>query len=631
MRARHVLSYRPDIDGLRAVAVTLIILVHAFPSVMQNGFIGVDIFFVISGFLITGIILTNLKDGSFSLRDFYVRRINRIFPALIALLVMCIAFGWISLNANEFGLLGRSIATGAGFVANVNFYFESGYWDIAAKLKPLLHLWSLGVEEQFYLIWPLLLWGAWSWRRQSVAIALGGIMVLSLAWNLWLTGIDQPAAFYLPFGRLWELGAGGALAYAQGRGVTTERSWINDVAAFCGFALIIVALAQRYPVNQFPGARAILPVLGTVLIIGAGANSWPNTHLLSQRAIVYIGLISFPLYLWHWPALAFARILNNGDLPNAFRNAALALTVALAVATYHAIERPIGTHRHRRGMIAAIACVLLVACGVGGYAIYAKDGLSARYGYSAALPSPPQLATKAKVALIGDSFAGILHVPLQTMYGDRLVTFAAANWPYLSGVSYKPDVLLRPKVTPEETGKTLSTIMSDATIDAVIIFNNSGYTEGDSLGSYPISPPGETSAMAYEAALRRTVKLMTGAGKRVVYVRSNPFLNEIPLVEVCSSAALPVPRKRPSGCTLPVDVVRQRLQHYNGVVDRALDGVQGVSVLDPTQLVTCDERFCYVERNGVLLYRDQSHLSPIATMIVASAVAKLVESEPPGR
>jgi hypothetical protein len=137
--------------------------------------------------------------------------------------------------------------------------------------------------------------------------------------------------------------------------------------------------------------------------------------------------------------------------------------------------------------------------------------------------------------------------------------------------------------------------------------------------------------MAYEAALRRTVKLMTGAGKRVIYVRSNPFLNEIPLVEVCSSAALPVPRKRPSGCTLPVDVVRQRLQHYNGVVDRALDGVQGVSVLDPTQLVTCDERFCYVERNGVLLYRDQSHLSPIATMIVASAVAKLVESEPPGR
>jgi peptidoglycan/LPS O-acetylase OafA/YrhL len=631
MRTGHALSYRPDIDGLRAVAVTLVILVHAFPSVMQNGFIGVDIFFVISGFLITRIILTHLKDGSFSLLDFYVRRINRIFPALIALLGACIAFGWISLYANEFGLLGRSVATGAGFVANINYYFESGYWDIAAKLKPLLHLWSLGVEEQFYLIWPLLLWAAWSWRRQNVAIALLGIMVLSLAWNLWITGIDQPAAFYLPFGRLWELGAGGALAYIQGaQSVTKERGWINEVAAFSGFTLIVVALAQRYPVNQFPGAHAILPVLGAVLIIGAGAGSWLNAHLLSQRAIVYVGLISFPLYLWHWPALAFARILNNGDLPDAFRNAALALTVALAVATYHAIEQPIGTHRHWRGMIAAIACVLLVACGAGGYAIYAKDGLSARYGYSAALPSPPPLVTKAKVALIGDSFAGILHAPLHTLYGDRLVAYAIASWPYLAGVAYKPDLLGIPKVTPEETEKTLATIMSDATIDAVVIFNAS-YTELDYLRSYPISPPGETAAIAYEAALRRTVKLLTNAGKRVVYVKANPFLNEIPLVEVCSSTALPVPRRRPIGCILPVDVVRQRMQHYNEVVDRALDGVRGVSVLDTTQLVVCDERLCYVERNGALLYRDQAHLSPIASLIVAIAVAKLVESQAPGR
>src|SRR5258707_4444828 len=200
MRAGRVLSYRPDIDGLRAVAVTLVILVHAFPSAMHSGFIGVDIFFVISGFVITGILLTQLKDGSFSLKDFYIRRVNRICPALIALLGACIAFGWISLYANEFRLLGRSVATGAGFMANINYYFESGYWDIAAKLKPLLHLWSLGVEEQFYLVWPLLLWAAWSWRRQNVAIVLVGITVLSFACNLWLTRIDQLAAFYLPFG-----------------------------------------------------------------------------------------------------------------------------------------------------------------------------------------------------------------------------------------------------------------------------------------------------------------------------------------------------------------------------------------------------------------------------------------------
>jgi peptidoglycan/LPS O-acetylase OafA/YrhL len=271
----HVIPYRPEIDGLRGLAVTLVVLVHAFPGYMKNGFIGVDIFFVISGFLITGILLTQLQGGSFSLRDFYIRRANRIFPALILVLTACIGFGWLSLYASEFKLLGRSVAGGAGFVANINAYLEGGYWDIAAKLKPLLHLWSLGVEEQFYLIWPALLFAAWT-RHFNLAIVIIVLITTSLAWNLWSIGIDQPAAFYLPFSRLWELLAGAALAYFGGSppaGIAetlVPSRILSNVCAFLGFALIIAGLADHFPSQEFPGKYAILPVLGTVLIIAAG-------------------------------------------------------------------------------------------------------------------------------------------------------------------------------------------------------------------------------------------------------------------------------------------------------------------------------------------------------------------------
>lgn len=628
--AGHILSYRPDIDGLRAVAVTLVILVHAFPNVLRNGFIGVDIFFVISGFLITNILLTQLNDGSFNLGDFYVRRANRILPALIAVLIASLVFGWVALYSNEFRLLAGSVATSAGFVANIGFYFESGYWDITAKLKPLLHLWSLGVEEQFYVVWPLLLWGVWTWRRAALGLLLLCLIVLSLALNLWLTRVDQPAAFYLPFGRVWELGAGGALAYIQRRGAIPRSTILNDVAAFAGIGLIIVALALRYSPIRFPGAHAIIPVLGAVLIIGAGAEAWPNKHVLSRPAVVYVGLISFPLYLWHWPLLAFGRILNNGELLDSFRNAALALTIALAAATYHCIERPIRAHRNRRRLIAAMSCALSAACGLIGYAIFANDGIRSRSSssYGLVLTNPPRITTKAKAAMIGDSFAGYLDAPLRAMYGDRLLTFAGPSWPYLQGLDFKPG--LRPSNwpgNPQQTEKVLATIVSDTAIEAVVIFHAAQpYVDLDNLRSYPVPVPGETSLTVYEAGVRRTLKLLTDAGKRVVYVKSNPFLYML-LVEVCSSTALPVPRTRPSECVIPVDVVRQRTRTYNEIVDRALEGMPNVSVLDTAQLLICDERFCYVERDGMLMYRDAAHLSPVACQILAFLIAKTIETQ----
>lgn len=644
----HHIAYRPEIDGLRALAVTLVILVHAFPKYLQNGYIGVDIFFVISGFLITGILLAQLRDGSFSLRDFYIRRANRLFPALIALLIACIGFGWLALTANEFKMLGRSIAAGAGFLANINFLSEGGYWDISAVLKPLLHLWSLGVEEQFYLAWPLLLWAVWKWRF-NLPLVLGGVISVSLIWNLRSTVVNQPAAFYLPFSRFWELLAGGALAYAtilpsermRMHGASKSsilsvgpvvshiiRGMSPDVYAYMGLALIITALVQNYSPEDFPGWHAIPPVLGTVLIIAAGSKAWLNSRLFSNSGVVYVGLISFPLYIWHWPLLTFARILDNGELSAGSRNVALVLTVALAMATYHLLERPIRLNPSRRGLKAVVLVGLLGICGVVGYYIYKRDGLETRYRRQTKIAAtfvPPSDNSKFRTALIGDSQAGVFAATIPAQAG-KLVAFTAPGWPFLIGTEYREDSEVRKSLsgTPKLTEDTLARIVSDPTIDIVILSDMYAmYMDQQLLRSVTPSPQ-ETSAMAYEAGLRRTLKFLTDAGKRVIYVKSVPFLRNVRSIEACSAGSLPIPRKQPNDCLVPIGEVKKQRESYDSAVSHAVEGLLGVYVFDPVPYL-CDERYCFVEKDGVIMYQNTSHLSRIGGYIVGTELLKHVD------
>jgi peptidoglycan/LPS O-acetylase OafA/YrhL len=206
-------KYRADIDGLRAVAVLVVVFFHMFPKWLKGGFVGVDIFFVISGFLISSIILSNLENGTFSFRAFYARRIKRIFPALIIILMTSFALGWLCvLLAAEFKQLGEHMAAGAGFVSNLVLWKEAGYFDNAAEAKPLLHLWSLGVEEQFYIVWPLLLWLIHRLKLNFLYVTLA-ILIFSFAINVGIATHDTVSAFYSPLSRFWELFLGGSLAY----------------------------------------------------------------------------------------------------------------------------------------------------------------------------------------------------------------------------------------------------------------------------------------------------------------------------------------------------------------------------------------------------------------------------------
>lgn len=368
------LKYRPDIDGLRAIAVLSVIAYHFFPRKLASGFIGVDVFFVISGFLISTIVFSNLERGDFSIRSFYDRRIRRIFPALLVVLAALLVFGYFTFLADEYAAAGKHVAGGAGFVSNLVLYRESGYFDAAAETKPLLHLWSLGIEEQFYIVWPLLLAFVsrrkWSFLPITLAIAAG-----SFAANLYFLRSSSAAAFYLPFTRFWELMIGGVLAYVSlHRRDLLERH--GEVRAWLGLALLAGGLAVIDRTKAFPGYWALLPTVGTFLLISAGPSTWLNKHVLSLRPLVWVGLISYPLYLWHWPLLVAYRILGFH-----LKAASVLLIVAafvLSFLTYRLIEKPLRTSPLRAMPAVLFAAMALV--GASGWLVFAAGGLEG-HGY----------------------------------------------------------------------------------------------------------------------------------------------------------------------------------------------------------------------------------------------------------
>jgi len=358
-------KYRPDIDGLRAIAVGSVLAYHAFPSLLPGGFIGVDIFFVISGFLITTILLQSLAAGDFSYRDFYARRIRRIFPALVLVLLATLAFGWYVLLPGEFSQLGKQTTGGAAFFANLVFLGEAGYFDASAETKPLLHLWSLGIEEQFYIFWPLMLGLAWRRRWPMLRVVLA-VAVISFLVNVLTVQAHRAAAFYSPLSRAWELMAGGLLAVMQlqsvAQGAASTRAWKKHLQSIVGIALIVLGLFMTRSTKAFPGWWALLPVLGAASCIAAGPGGVLNRYLLSNRVMVWIGLISYPLYLWHWPLLSYARIVTGGEPPLQLRIVLVAASVVLAWATYRFLERFVKLHLSQailRGLAGAGAALAL--------------------------------------------------------------------------------------------------------------------------------------------------------------------------------------------------------------------------------------------------------------------------------
>jgi peptidoglycan/LPS O-acetylase OafA/YrhL len=367
-------AYRPDIDGLRAYALTTVLLYHTFPLLLPGGFYGPDMFFVISGFLITSIILKSMANGNFSFLEFYNRRIRRIFPSLIVVLAATLVAGWIFMSPPELRMLGRQTAGASAFAANILNYFETGYFDALADTKPLLHLWSLGNEEQFYLAWPLLVLGATRLKGKASAVILS-VLGLSFVFCLWQTRNNMSAAFYLPFSRAWEIMLGSGLAYYVRQRKTPLAPATRNMLSAAGALLLIGGLAFLSAEQPFPGWRALIPTFGTLFLIAAGPTPLIN-RALSVRPLVFIGLISYPLYLWHWPILVFWRIIIAEELPTWASLVGLAASVVMGWITYELVEARV--RRSPRRHLALSLCAAMVVVAIAGGTIAAKKGVPSR-------------------------------------------------------------------------------------------------------------------------------------------------------------------------------------------------------------------------------------------------------------
>ncbi len=365
------LAHRSDIEGLRGLAVGLVVAYHAFPGLRTGGFVGVDVFFVISGYLISLLILDGIQRDTFTLLDFYQRRARRILPALLVIMIACCLFGWLILLPSELQWLGRSLSWCAPFAANLYFATQASYFARAAELNPLLHLWSLGVEEQFYLVWPVLLILA---VRYGVTMrVLTAVIVTSLAISIW-GGWHAPAAhFYLPASRAWELASGAMLALHARRLAGKARSNeppsshglpLEQLAAIAGLLLVLAGGTLWTAKWAVPGIWSTIPVAGTLLLIASGPRAALSQALLASRPMMLLGRVSYPLYLWHWPAFAFTRIILGHAAPPIIAVGTVALSIGAAYATFRFVEVPIRFGELRQSSVPWLlgglaACALL--------------------------------------------------------------------------------------------------------------------------------------------------------------------------------------------------------------------------------------------------------------------------------
>lgn len=332
-------GYRADIDGLRAIAVLSVVFFHAGLTGFTGGFVGVDIFFVISGFLITSILIRDIEAGRFSLARFYQRRTKRIIPALVAVWIGVGCFGYFALLPKDLSDLGFSLATSALFISNLFFFADTGYFASASEYKPLLHTWSLSIEEQFYLVWPLALFAVWRWLPRRAGMAVVVVMVVaSLAYAQIRVSGDPDAAFYLIPSRFWELGLGALLACFMIR--HAPGPWVARYASAVGLTLIVGSIAFLDKSVPFPGVAAFPACAGAALVIYGGASSEGiAVRCLSWRPLVFIGLISYSLYLWHWPVFSYMHIVR-GEVGIEGAVFGVLLSLALAVLSWRFIERP---------------------------------------------------------------------------------------------------------------------------------------------------------------------------------------------------------------------------------------------------------------------------------------------------
>ncbi|MEB0043914.1 MULTISPECIES: acyltransferase family protein [unclassified Pseudomonas] len=645
------LAYRRDIDGIRAIAVIAVVLFHFGVPGFTGGFVGVDVFFVISGYLITSIIYNQRQAERFRFSDFWARRARRILPALFVMIVAVLVLGWFLLAPQDYEELGRSVRYQAMFVSNLLFMRQEGYFDVASDLKPLLHTWSLSVEEQFYIVFPLLL-AVLSSRLKHWRLALFGVLLVSFGLSVWAVEQHPEKAFFLLPMRAWELLAGALLAVAPARKLRLTpfaAQWVS----LAGAASILLAVVCYDKSTPFPGAAALLPTLGVLALI------WSNGHrhtlirrLLSSRVLVGVGLISYSWYLWHWPVFVFARYASVDELRPLDISGLILLSLVLGYLSWRFIETPFRERKWLAGrtQMLAAAGVGIVLVGLAGQALRWTDGLPWRLSDDALQYAkgrewrPEQLACltddnisddklfcyygasslpSASALVWGDSHAMALIPAMKEgaeAHGVSLMLASSAGCLPVTGLEYD-------QVCSRFNRRVEHALRSQSVGDVVLVARWSLYLYGDAKGDLEHAlkkPDGGYERAAAEQrlaeGLRARVQELRSAGHRVWLVKEAPLQPFNPPYRLSRLAML----HRPTtdvGMAVADHLKRQAFIRQLFTQLAAAD--RGVAVLDLAPRLCDASGFCRVEFDGHSLYTDDNHLSEVGAQFVAPALEPL--------
>jgi peptidoglycan/LPS O-acetylase OafA/YrhL len=643
------LSYRADLDGLRAIAVLAVVFMHVGFSIFSGGYIGVDIFFVISGFLITTIIAREIKENEFTLLKFYERRIRRILPALTVMVVFALLASALLYDSGRFKSFSKSLLATMLFYSNINFLREAGYFDAPSLLKPLLHTWSLAVEEQFYIVFPLFMYGIHTWARKYVKPILSIVALLSLTLAIYTVNHnDATSAFYLAHMRAWELLVGGLLALNIFP--ATIKKGINTTLGLVGGLMIFIPIFLYSDQTPFPGLSAVVPVLGTALIIySSTAEMSPVGKILGAAPLVFIGQISYSLYLWHWPLVIFAKYYIIRPMTGLELLLLLSAIFAISTLSWRFVETPFrsrqlfSTSRVFALGLGAMA-VIVAAAGV----VYYFDGFPAREGPMPLVEFMDKETTNrfTRCANVVDDFdkcvlAGKSHPASFMLWGDShadslreaversarrngfsgLFTYKLSCPPLVgmthdfrfvtaSCIEYNKEVIQYLIVHPE-----ISTIILAGRWSYYI--EGSEYKPKESFGilaGFPGTKPKEAdSEQLVEFGLEQTVQTLLEMNRKVVIVSQVPEIGyDVPSANFI---ALRSGRDINQIIAPSMDEYFNRNQKTLAILGK-LKEKQGVQVVDPWT-VLCIENKCRVTIDGRPLYKDDDHLSLFGAEVVS--------------
>lgn len=627
--------FRLDVQGLRAIAVTSVVAFHAFPSLLPGGFLGVDIFFVISGYLISGILLKELREGKFSIADFYRRRVRRIFPALVVVLVFTVIVGAFLLSPQAFRHLGRNVVSTVFFSSNMDFWLSTDYFDGAAEFKPLLHTWSLAVEEQFYILYPPLLYLLWRFARSRLTLVLAGVFALSLAASEALVWNAPAAAFYFAPSRGFELLSGALVAAGALPALRSRKA--REIVAGVGLAAIFLPLMFYTSKMPFPGLTALVPCVGTALMLhaGAGGESWAAKSI-STPGYLFFGNLSYSLYLWHWPMLVYARHIFGGEITWVQASVAVVLAVIASVLSYRYVEQPFLDKRRRDLPALRIGAATIGGFATLGLALFLTHGVGARF-------SPQALAMFAYAGDANTRRVGCHNdSPNLRAYADNCTFGAVGVAPDLAvwGDSHGAELAVALGRRAEGAGRSVMQITSSACPPALgFVSLARPWCEAQNQRTLEglVADPRVKTVILTANAIRydnvrglrdgyqASVRALRSAGKQVV------LLSQIPIAHADPPDVVGIAVEY--GASL--DSLGISRAEYDGEAQewRAYLANQarlwGAEVFDPTAAL-CDAALCriYKDRVGVL-YFNRDHLSVTGVGFAVEALASRLYPAPP--